>query len=224
VRESLCLFDLDHTLLPIDSDHAWGEFMIAIGWADAAEFRRGNQEAYDQYRIGRLDIDAWIEFASRPFRGRSESERRDAQARFMREVIAPVMMPAAQALVRAHLERGDRVALVTATNDFVTAPIAAAFAIDTLIATRLERDASGSITGRIDGVPSYREGKVARVGQWLAAEGRGWRDFERISVYSDSLNDLSLLERATDPVATNPSAELEAVARERGWRILTLFA
>ncbi|MEP6739926.1 MAG: HAD-IB family hydrolase [Caldimonas sp.] len=223
MKESLCLFDLDHTLLPIDSDHAWGEFMIAIGWVDAAEFRRGNQEAYDQYRVGQLDIDAWIEFASRPFRTRSEGERRDAQARFMREVIAPVMTPAAVGLVQAHRERGDRVALVTATNDFVTAPIASAFAIDTLIATRLERDGAGAMTGRIDGVPSYREGKVARVGQWLAAEGRGWGDFERISVYSDSLNDLSLLERATDPVATNPSTELEAVARERGWRILTLF-
>ena len=224
MSEALCLFDLDHTLLPIDSDHAWGEFMIALGWVGAAEFRQGNQEAYEQYKAGRLDIDAWIDFASRPFRVRSESERRDAQARFMREVIAPVMAPAAEALVRSHRERGDRIALVTATNDFVTAPIAAAFAIDTLIATRLERDAAGAITGRIDGIPSYREGKVARVGQWLAAEGRGWSDFERISVYSDSLNDLSLLERATDPVATNPSAELEATARERGWRILTLFA
>ncbi len=222
--ESLCLFDLDHTLLPVDSDHAWGEFMIALGWVGAAEFRRGNEQAYEQYKAGKLDIDAWIDFASRPFRVRSESERRDAQARFMREVIAPVIAPAAEALVRAHRERGDRIALVTATNDFVTAPIAAAFAIDTLIATRLERDTAGAITGRIDGVPSYREGKVARVGQWLAAEGRGWGDFERISVYSDSLNDLPLLERATDPVATNPSSELEAIARERGWRILTLFA
>jgi HAD superfamily hydrolase (TIGR01490 family) len=224
VSGSLCLFDLDHTLLPIDSDHAWGEFMISIGWVGAEEFRRGNQEAYEQYQVGRLDIDAWIDFASKPFRVRSETEQREAQARFMREVIAPVLTPAAQGLVRAHRERGDRIALVTATNDFVTAPIAAAFAIDTLIATRLERDAEGRITGRIDGVPSYREGKVARVGQWLAAEGRGWGDFDRISVYSDSLNDLSLLERATDPVATNPSPELAAVARERGWRILTLFA
>ena len=224
MSESLCLFDLDHTLLPIDSDHAWGEFMIALGWVDAGVFRRGNEEAYETYKAGRLDIHAWIEFASRPFRVKSESERREAQARFMREVIRPVMTPAAEALVRAHRERGDRIALVTATNDFVTAPIAAAFAIDTLIATRLERDAAGVMTGRIDGTPSYREGKVARVGQWLADEGRDWGDFERISVYSDSLNDLSLLERASDPVATNPSAELEATARERGWRILKLFA
>ena len=224
MSEALCLFDLDHTLLPIDSDHAWGEFMISLGWVEAAEFRRGNEEAYETYKAGRLDIDAWIDFASRPFRVRSDAERRDAQERFMRDVISPAMLPPALALVREHRDRGDRIALVTATNDFVTTPIAAAFEIDTLIATRIERDAAGAMTGRIDGVPSYREGKVARVGQWLAAEGRDWGDFERVSVYSDSLNDLSLLERATDPVATNPSAELEAVARERGWRILTLFA
>jgi HAD superfamily phosphoserine phosphatase-like hydrolase len=114
-------------------------------------------------------------------------------------------------------------ALVTATNELVTAPIAAAFGIEHLIAIRLERDGLGTITGRIDGVPSYREGKVTRVGQWLAEQGAHWDDFERIAVYSDSLNDLPLLERATDPVATNPSPALEAIAKERGWRILNLF-
>jgi HAD superfamily phosphoserine phosphatase-like hydrolase len=139
-------------------------------------------------------------------------------------VIAPATRPAARELVEAHRARGDLLALVTSTSDFITAPIAAAFAIDALIATRLERAADGTPTGRIAGVPAFREGKVLRVGQWLAASGAGWSDFARISVYSDSLNDLALLEQATDPVATNPSPELEAVARERGWRILTLFA
>ena len=115
-------------------------------------------------------------------------------------------------------------ALVTATNDFITAPIARAFGIDALIAVRLERDAGGTITGRIDGTPSYRDGKVVRVEQWLAGFGQRWQDFGRISVYSDSVNDLPLLERADDPVATNPSPALEAIARERGWRILRLFA
>ena len=226
---SLCLFDLDHTLLPIDSDHAWGEFMIAIGWVGAEEFRRGNQEAYEQYQVGRLDIDAWIDFASRPFRVRSESERRDAQQRFMREVIAPVTTPAAVDLVRAHQQRGDRVALVTATNDFVTAPIAEAFGIDTLIAVAAgARRRRGTITGRIDGTfQSYRDGKVdAGPGQWLAAgasAGSGPTS-SRISVYSDSVNDLPLLERATDPVATNPSPALRQRSRvARGWRILQLF-
>ena len=221
---NLALFDLDLTLLPIDSDHAWGEFMIRVGWADATAFRAGNDAFYADYRTGRLDIDAYVAFAASPLRGRNAADLAGGRERFMREVVAPVLRPEAKALVDSHRERGDRLAIVTSTNDFVTAPIAAAFAVDALIATRLERDADGAPTGRIDGLPAFREGKVARVGQWLAASGAGWSDFARVSVYSDSLNDLSLLERATDPVATNPSAELEAVARERGWRILTLFA
>ena len=221
---NLALFDLDLTLLPIDSDHAWGEFMIALGWADAAAFRAGNDAFYAQYRAGRLDIDAYIAFATMPLRGRGAAELSAGRGRFMAEVVAPALRPSAHALVDSHRERGDRLAIVTSTSDFVTAPIAAAFGVESLIATRLERGADGTPTGRIDGVPAFREGKVARVGQWLAASGAGWSDFARISVYSDSLNDLALLERATDPVATNPSPELEAVARARGWRILTLFA
>jgi HAD superfamily hydrolase (TIGR01490 family) len=125
--------------------------------------------------------------------------------------------------VQSHRARGDLVALVTATNDFVTAPIAQAFGIDYLLAVRLARDAGGTITGRIDGTPSYREGKVTRVTEWLAGQGATWADFERISVYSDSVNDLPLLERATDPVATNPTPALRSLAEARGWRILKLF-
>jgi len=220
---NLALFDLDLTLLPIDSDHAWGEFVIALGWADAARFRRGNDAFYAQYRQGSLDIDAYIAFATTPLRERTASELDEARARFMREVIEPALRREAQELVESHRERGDRLAIVTSTNDFITAPIAAAFGIDALIATGLERDAAGAITGRIAGVPAFREGKAVRVGQWLAESGSGWSDFERISVYSDSLNDLPLLERATDPVATNPSPELEALAEARRWRIVRIF-
>ena len=219
----LCLFDLDETLIPIDSDHAWGEFMIRIGWVDEIEFRRRNDEFYALYKAGRLDVHAYIAFVTQPLQARGAAELSDAQARFMREVIAPQLHPQALALVRGHAQRGDRIALVTATNDFVTGPIAKAFGIADLIAIRLERDAFGTITGRIDGVPSYREGKVTRVGQWLAGQGAHWSDFGRIAVYSDSLNDLPLLERATDPIATNPSPQLEAIAKERGWRIMNLF-
>ena len=224
--DGLALFDLDGTLLPIDSDHAWGEFMVALGWVDAAAFRSGNDAFYAQYLAGALDIDAYIAFAAAPLRAHSAAARAAAHERFMREVIAPALRPEAQALVEAHRAGGDRLAIVTSTSDFITAPIAAAFALDpdALIATRLEHDASGAPTGRIDGVPAFREGKVARVGQWLAASGAGWGDFARVSVYSDSVNDLALLEKATDPVATNPSPELEAIARARGWRILNLFA
>ena len=222
-QRDLCLFDLDHTLIPLDSDHAWGEFIIRRGWVDEAEFRRRNDEFYADYEAGRLDIHRYVEFATGPVRARSAAEGAAAHADFMREVIVPQMHEPARELVRQHQRQGDTVVLVTATNDFVTTPIAKAFGIDDLIAVRLARDPLGTITGRIDGVPSYREGKVTRVEQWLAERGAHWGDFERISVYSDSPNDLPLLERATHPVATNPSPALEAIARQRGWRILNLF-
>lgn len=220
---NLCLFDLDETLLPIDSDHAWGDFVIRLGWVDAEAFRRGNEAFYADYRAARLDIHAYIAFATAPLRERTAVELAAAQQRFIREVIAPQIRPAALRLVRDHQERGDWIALVTATNEFVTGPIAAAFGIDELIAVKLQRDAGGTITGCIDGVPSYREGKVTRVEQWLQQRGAGWASFDRISVYSDSVNDLPLLERATEPVATNPAPALKAIAEERGWRILKLF-
>ena len=220
---NLCLFDLDDTLLPFDSDHAWGEFVIAQGWVDAATFRRGNDAFYAQYRAGELDIHAYIAFATVPLRARSPAELDAAHARFMRSVIAPGLRPAARELVQTHQARGDLVALVTATNDFITSPIARAFGIAELLAVRLARGPGGTITGGIDGTPSYRAGKVTRVHEWLAARGERLAGFERISVYSDSVNDLPLLELATDPVATNPTPALATIARERGWRILQLF-
>lgn len=223
MSRDLCLFDLDDTLLPLDSDHAWGEFIIRLGWVDEAGFRRRNDAFYAQYQRGQLDIHAYIAFATEPLRARSMADAAAAHRRFMREVIEPNLRPPALELVAMHQARGDLVALVTATNDFITAPIARAFGIDHLLAVRLQRAAGGTITGEIDGTPSYREGKIQRVTQWLATQDAGWQDFGRISVYSDSPNDLPLLERATDPVATNPTAALETIARERHWRILKLF-
>ena len=220
---NLCLFDLDDTLLPIDSDHAWGEFMTRIGWVDGIEFARRNDAFYAQYQAGQLDIHEYIAFATEPLRAHTPAECKVAHDRFMAEVIAPALRPPALELVRAHQARGDLVGLVTATNDFITAPIAQAFGIADLLAVRLARGAGGTITGCIAGTPSYREGKVTRVVEWLAAQGTTWADFERISVYSDSVNDLPLLECATDPVATNPTPALRALADERGWRILKLF-
>jgi HAD superfamily hydrolase (TIGR01490 family) len=220
---NLALFDLDHTLLPLDSDHAFGEFMVRIGWADNEVFRAGNDAFYKQYLAGRLDVEAYIDFTTSPWRRRTDAERAAAHQRFMDEVISPQLKPAALQLVHRHRELGDAIAIVTATNEFVTRPIAAAFGVAELIAVELQRDDAGNITGRIHGVPSYREGKITRVEQWLAAQGRSLADFKRVSFYSDSPNDLPLLERVNDPVATNPSPALEAVARERGWRILKLF-
>ena len=220
---NLCLFDLDDTLLPLDSDHAWGEFVVRQGWVDAAEFARCNDAFYAQYKAGTLDIHQYIEFATSPWRHRPVDEMQAAHARFMHEVITPALRPEAMQLVRRHQAQGDLVAIVTATNEFVTAPIAQAFGVLHLLAVRLEKGPAGNITGRIDGIPSFREGKTVRTRQWLESLGHQLQDFERISVYSDSANDLPLLELASDPVATNPSAPLEAIARERGWRILQLF-
>jgi HAD superfamily hydrolase (TIGR01490 family) len=219
----LTLFDLDGTLIAGDSDHAFGEFMVDVGWADGDTWRRRNDEFYATYQAGALDVHAYVDFATSVWRGRTPQEQADIHARFMREVIAPMLTPQALALVRKHQDAGDLVAIVTATNEFVTRPIATAFGVPELLAIELERDAGGAVTGAIQGVPTYQHGKVTRVEQWLAAQDAGWDDFDRISVYSDSINDLPLMERATDPVATNPSAALEAVAAERGWRFLRLF-
>lgn len=220
---NLCLFDLDDTLIPLDSDHAWGRFMIRQGWVDSEAFDQQNDVFFAHYKAGTLDIHAYIDFSTAPWRERSASERAAAQDLFMQEVISPQLRPAARELVQHHQQQGDLVAIVTATNEFVTAPIARAFGVEHLLAVELEKDPGGNITGRIAGVPSFREGKTVRTHEWLASLGHKLQDFERISVYSDSANDLPLLEMATDPVATNPSAPLEAIARERGWRILRLF-
>jgi len=166
---------------------------------------------------------AYVDFATRPWRTRPAAELQAAMQRFLADVVGPALHPAAQALVQGHREAGDRLAVVTATNEFVTRPIAQLFGIPTLIATELQTDAQGRFTGAIRGTPAFREGKVARVQAWLAAQGLRWQDFERVTFYSDSTNDLPLLEQASHPVATNPSPALLALAQARGWPVLRLF-
>ncbi|MCB2070489.1 MAG: HAD-IB family hydrolase, partial [Ottowia sp.] len=147
----------------------------------------------------------------------------EAQARFMREVIAPAIRPQARALIESHRAAGDQLAIVTATNEFVTRPIAEALGVPELIAVRLARDAGGWITGEIEGTPSFREGKVVRVGEWLAGRGLGWANAD-MAFYSDSPNDLPLLDKVQRPVATNPGPALRRIAVQRGWPILELFS
>ena len=221
-RKKIALFDLDHTLIPIDSDYEWGEFTIALGWCDSTEFKRRNNEFFEHYRAGTLDIHDYVRFATEAIRQQGASNSIAGHARFMREVVQKSITPQALALVDSHRAAGDELVIVTATNEFVTRPIAEAFGVKELIAVELERDAQGWLTGEIRGIPSAREGKVARVEQWLAARQLDWDDVET-TFYTDSMNDIALLEKATFPVATNPDARLRALATERGWRILELF-
>lgn len=217
----LALFDLDHTLIPIDSDHAWGEFATRIGWADAGEFKRRNDAFYEQYKAGTLDIHEFLDFQLKPLSRHPRRELDAWHADFMARHILPMVTEQGRELVRRHQAEGALTAIVTATNSFVTAPIARAFGIEHLIATEPER-ANGEFTGRVSGTPSFREGKIARVEAWLAGLGHGWQSFGRSWFYSDSLNDLPLLGKVTDPVAVDPDPTLERHARERGWPIITL--
>lgn len=222
-RPRLTLFDLDHTLLPLDSDYEWGEFTIRIGWNDPVEFARRNDEFYAHYQAGTLDVHDYVRFATEAVRQRGPEAAQAAHAQFMREVIAPAIRPQALELLRQHQAAGDEVLIITATNEFVTQPIAQALGVQELLAMRLARDPCGWYTGEIDGIPTMREGKVRRMEQWLAERRLSWGDVES-TFYSDSMNDVPLLEKVDHPVATNPDARLRALAQDRGWRILDLFA
>jgi HAD superfamily hydrolase (TIGR01490 family) len=218
----LALFDLDHTLLPIDSDYSWGQFTITLGWTDPVEFARRNDAFYAHYQAGTLDIHEYVRFATEAFRLRGPEAAAAGRQRFMDEVIRPAIRPAALELVERHRRAGDRLLVITATNEFVVRPIVELFGIAELISVELERDANGWYSGEIKGVPSMREGKVQRLQQWLLDQGL---DFDRVDAtfYSDSTNDLPLLGRVQHPVATNPDARLRAHAQQMGWPILELF-
>lgn len=218
----LALFDLDHTLLPLDSDHGWGEFTMQIGWCDRAAFGQRNDAFFQDYLAGRLDIHDYVRFATEAVVQRGPAAAAAAHAQFMEEVIRPAMHPAAIELVRRHQDAGDTVVITSATNEFVTRPIAQAFGVTELIATELERGPDGWLTGAVAGQPNMREGKVLRLAQWLAARGWDWGDVEA-TFYSDSMNDLPLLEKVQHPVATNPDERLRALAQTRGWPVLDLF-
>jgi HAD superfamily hydrolase (TIGR01490 family) len=221
-KPRLALFDLDHTLLPLDSDYEWGEFTIRLGWCDASEFKRRNAEYFAHYRAGTLDIHDYVRFATQAIRERGAQAAARAHEQFMLEVIGPAVRPQALELVQQHRQAGAQLLIVTATNDFVTGPIAQLFGVDELIAVELERDAGGQLTGEIVGIPSARDGKVQRMEQWLRRRQLDWAQVET-TFYTDSINDLALLERVSHPVATNPDDRLRALAQERGWPIVELF-
>ena len=220
--KKIALFDLDHTLVPFDSDYEWNEFTITLGWRDGVEFRRLNAGFFEQYKAGTLDLHDYVRFATSAIREQGATNSIAAHARFMGAVVQKGIKKQAIDLVRQHADAGAELVIVTATNEFVTRPIADAFGVKHLIAVELERDMQGQLTGEIKGTPSFREGKVTRVGEWLADHALDWSGVETW-FYSDSMNDLPLLEKATHPVATNPDERLRALAQARGWRILDLF-
>jgi len=216
---NLVLFDLDNTLLAGDSDYEWGQFLIDAGVLERDEYEARNREFYDQYKAGTLDIHAFLAFALAPLARHTPAELDAWHARFMAERILPMIGESARALVARHRE--DLCAVVTATNAFVTAPIARAFGIPHLLATEPER-VSGRYTGRVAGVPCFREGKVQRLEQWLAARGQSLDAFSSSVFYSDSANDLPLLEHVSHPVAVDPDDRLRETARARGWPVISL--
>jgi HAD superfamily hydrolase (TIGR01490 family) len=215
---ALAIFDLDNTLLAGDSDHLWGQFLVAQGLEDGTEFARANDAFYRDYQEGSLDIDAFLRFSLRPLRDHPPELLESLRARFVRECIAPLMLPAARALVDRHRAAGDTLLIITASNTFITAPTAALFGVPHLIATDPEVH-EGRFTGAVSGIPSFQAGKVARLEVWLAAQGES---LAGSSFYSDSHNDLPLLERVDRPVAVDPDAVLREAALARGWDILSL--
>ena len=220
----IALFDLDHTLLPIDSDFTWSTFTNAIGWTDADASLRQNDIFYQQYMDGVLDMNEYVRFVTRAVRARTPEEGTQAQQMYLQDYIRPHIRPEALELLQGHREANDVMVLTTATNRYIAGPIGEAlgFAQDHIIATELEYDGDGHITGNIDGVANLREGKVANMRRWLRGRGLDWESV-CITFYSDSYNDLPLLEKAAVPVPTNPDQRLRAEALQRGWRVLDLF-
>ncbi|WP_417546062.1 HAD family hydrolase [Marinobacter sp.] len=215
---TLAIFDLDNTLLAGDSDHAWGEFLVEEGIVDAEAYRKANDRFYQEYLNGEMDILNYLGFALQPLSIHSMEELLDWRARFTDKKVRPMLQKKASVLLNSHRQRGHTLMIITATNRFVTEPIADILGIEHLIATEPEM-VNGHYTGEVAGIPSFQEGKVTRLNDWLEAHN------ERLDgawFYSDSHNDLPLLEKVDNPVAVDPDSKLEAFARNKGWNVMTL--
>ncbi len=215
---TLAIFDLDNTLLAGDSDHAWGEFLVEEGIVDAEEYRLANDRFYQEYLNGELDILHYLGFALQPLANHAMSELLAWRKIFMERKVLPMMLTRAEALLQSHRDRGHTLMIITATNRFVTEPIAEALGIEHLIATEPEL-VNGHYTGEVAGTPSFQDGKVIRLNDWLDAHKR---TLEGAWFYSDSHNDLPLLKQVDNPVAVDPDPTLEKYARDNGWQVLSL--
>jgi len=219
----LALFDLDHTLLPLDSDYHWAQYLAKAGHVgDPEAALQRNQALMDKYNAGTLTAQETYDFMLGLLTHGDEDTLKRWHADYMESIVLPAIHRPAVELLQKHRDQGDLCVIVTATNEFVTRPIADAFGIEHLIATLAEKKGN-RYTGNIKGIPSYQEGKVHRVQAWLADRNESWEDYHKIWFYSDSMNDLPLMEAVSHPVATNPSPALRQLAHERGWPIIDLF-
>jgi HAD superfamily hydrolase (TIGR01490 family) len=214
----LALFDLDNTLLDGDSDYAWAQFLIEEGVLHAGEYNTKNDYFYERYKDGSLDIHEFLDFQLAPLARHPRAQLDAWHQEFMQRKVRPMILPKAAELIARHADA--LTAIVTATNRFITRPIADELGVKELIATDID-EVDGAFTGKPRGTPTFREGKIAAVDQWLAARGHRLADYESW-FYSDSLNDLPLLARVTHPVAVDPDATLRAYATERKWPIISL--
>lgn len=218
---NLALFDLDNTLLDGDSDFEWSQFLIRIGVLDRELFEATNLAFYEHYKAGTLDIGEFLDFQLKPLSRHARKTLDEWHGRFMREKALGMITQAARDLVNRHRAADDVCVIITATNSFVTAPIARAFGVENLIATEPEQK-DGEFTGRVAGIPCFREGKIIRLESWLGQRGWSLGSFDKTTFYSDSLNDLPLLGKVNNPVAVNPDATLRAHAEKSGWPVMSL--
>jgi HAD superfamily hydrolase (TIGR01490 family) len=218
---NLALFDLDNTLLCGDSDFEWSQFLVEQGVLDRELFEARNIAFYEQYKAGTLNIAEFLDFQLKPLSRHARKVLDEWHEEFMRRKVRPMMLQSARELVSGHKAAGDVCVIVTATNSFVTVPIAREFGVENLIATDPE-ERDGEFTGRVAGVPSFREGKVLRMESWLAEHGWNWGSFDETWFYSDSFNDLPLLAKVKHPVAVDPDSTLREYAVKQGWTVISL--
>jgi len=221
MTQNLALFDLDNTLLAGDSDYNWSLFLINEGLLDAEQHKARNEQFYQDYKNGSLDIYAFLKFQLKPLSEHPKKFLDELHLKYMEKVIRPMMTQKAQDLVNQHKAAGDLCVVITATNSFVTKPIATAYGIEHLIGSDPEM-VNGEYTGGVSGVPSFQEGKVTRINQWLAERGASLSDYAKSYFYSDSHNDLPLMKMVTDPVAVDADAILTDYAKQQGWPIISL--
>ena len=218
---NLTLFDLDNTLLNGDSDFEWSQFLIRIGVLDRELFEAKNIAFYEHYKAGTLDIQEFLDFQLKPLSRHARKTLDEWHQRFMREQALGMITQSARDLVDRHRATGDVCVIITATNSFVTAPIAREFGVEHLIATEPEQK-DGEFTGEVADVPCFREGKITRLENWMVQHGWNWGSFADTTFYSDSLNDLPLLAKVKNPIAVNPDDTLRRHAEQRGWQVMSL--